>query len=77
MGYGGKLLSKGNTAEAIGAFSEALQLSAHNLDVYLGLARAFFESGNFVQALQTAIDAMRIDPTNKDFQFLLRELMKQ
>lgn len=77
MGYGGKLLSEGNAVEAIVAFSEAVKLSPHNLDAYLGLARAFFESGNFAQALQTTKDAMKIDPTNKDFQFLLRELMKQ
>ncbi len=77
MGSGGKLLSEGNTAEAIGAFSEAVQLSPHNLYAYLGLARAFFESGNFAQALQITKDAMKIDPTNKDFQFLLRGLMKQ
>jgi tetratricopeptide (TPR) repeat protein len=77
MGYGGKLLSEGNAAEAIGAFSEAVKLSPHNLDAYLGLARAFFKSGNFAQALQTAKDAMKIDPTNKDFQFLFRELMRQ
>jgi cytochrome c-type biogenesis protein CcmH/NrfG len=77
MGYGGKLLSEGNAVEATGAFSEAVKLFPHNLDAYLGLARAFFESGNFAQALQTAKDAMKIDPTNKDFQFLLRELMRQ
>lgn len=77
IGYGGKLLSEGNAVEAIGAFSEAVKLSPHNLDAYLGLARAFFKSGNFAQALQTAKDAMKIDPTNRDVQFLFRELMRQ
>lgn len=69
MGYGGKLLSEGNAVEATGAFSEAGKLSPHNLDAYLGLARAFFKSENFAQALQTAKDAMRIDPTNRDVEF--------
>ncbi len=77
MDYGGKLLSEGNAVEAIGAFSEAVRLFPEKLDAYLGLTRAFFKNGKFAEALQTIKDAMKIDPTNEDVQFLFRELMRQ
>jgi tetratricopeptide (TPR) repeat protein len=79
MDFGGRLLSEGNTSGAIDAFSEAVELSPNDLYAYLGLARAFFKSGDFANALQAVREAIKIDPTSKDAQSLSRqlELMKQ
>jgi Flp pilus assembly protein TadD len=74
--YGGKLLSQGNTQQAIGAFSEATKLSPNDVNAHLGLAKSFLKNGDFLKALQVAQEALRLDPANKDIQSLFQELRK-
>lgn len=76
IAFGGDLLSQGNTTEAIEKFSEAITLSPDNATGYLWLARAFVKNGDFLSALQSAKDAIRVDPTNKGAQSLMRQLMR-
>jgi tetratricopeptide (TPR) repeat protein len=76
IAFGGDLLSQGNATEAIGKFSEAIKLSPDNATGYLWLAKAFVKNGDLLSALQSAKDAIRIDPTNKSAQSLMRELMR-
>lgn len=77
MGFGGILLSEGNAGEAIDIFSQAVELSPNSVPAHLGLAQAFFKAGDFRKALQSAQQAIHIDPTNQDAQSLFRELMRQ
>ena len=66
ISYGEKLLSKGNATEAIGKFSEALKMSPDNVTAYLWLGKAFLKNGDFLKALQSVKDAIKIDPTNQN-----------
>ena len=76
IAFGGNLLSKGNATGAISRFSEAIKLSPENATGYLWLAKAFVKNGDFLSALQSAKDAIRLDPTNNSAQSLMRELMR-
>lgn len=74
VSHGGKLLADGSVREAIAAYSEALQLSPDRFDAHLGLARAFLRNGDFVKALQSAGEALKIKPSDRDAQSLLNNL---
>ena len=76
IAFGKDLLSTGNAAEAIAKFSGAIKLSPDNATGYLWLAKAFVKNGDFLSALQSAKDAIRVDPTNNSAQSLMRELMR-
>lgn len=76
IAYGRDLLSRGYTTEAINAFNEAIELSTDNVNAYLGLAKAYFQNDDVLKALSAAGKAMEIDPSNKDAQSLLKQLMK-
>ena len=73
---GRDLLSRGNTIEAIKSFNEAIELSPNSINAYLGLAKAYFQEDDILKALSAAGKAMGIDPSNRDAQFLLNQLMK-
>lgn len=75
--YGGKLLSQGLIREAIAVYSEALQWSPNHFDAHLGLANAFFKNGDYVKALQSARDALRINPNHREAQSLFNNLGKR
>ena len=73
---GRDLLSRGNTAEAINSFNEAIELSPDSVNAYIGLAKAYFQNVDILKALSAAGKAMKIDPSNRDAQSLLNQLMK-
>jgi protein O-GlcNAc transferase len=74
---GGELLSQGKAAEAIEAYREVAQLTPTNLEAYLGLARAFFQHGDYTKALSAVRDALKISPTNLDALSLLRQFQRR
>ena len=76
IAFGGDLLSKGNATDAIGEFREAIKLSPDEASGYLWLAKAFLKNGDFLNAIQAAKDALRIDPTNDGAQALFKELRR-
>lgn len=73
---GRDLLSRGHTTEAINSFNEVIELSRDNINAYLGLAKAYFQKDDIIKALSAAGKAMEIDPSNRDAQSLLKQLMK-
>jgi len=77
VAQGGALLSGGNVRQAISEYSEAVKLGPDNFDAVYGLARALFKNGEFFKALQTAEDAIRFRPTNRDLQSLIQELRRK
>ncbi len=77
LSYGAQLLSQGNASEAISAYTEATQLAPQSLDGYLGLARSFFKSGDFLNALSAAGNAMRLSPNNPDVGSLFQQLQSR
>ena len=77
IGYGGQLLTGGNVSQAIAQYTEAVKLAPNSFEAIFGLAQAFFKNGEFFKALQTAEDALRVNPTNRDLQSLLQELQRK
>lgn len=77
VAHGGALLSGGNVTQAISQYTEAVKLAPNSFDAVFGLAKAFFKNGEFFKALQTAEDAVRVNPTNRDLQSLIQELRKK
>jgi tetratricopeptide (TPR) repeat protein len=74
VSLGAQLITKGNITEAVRTFSEALKLAPNNAGAYLGLARAFLKSGDFIKALDAAQKAAALDPGSNEVLRLLREL---
>jgi len=77
VAYGGALLAKGSISQAISTYSEALKFLPNNFDAVFGLAKAFFRNGDYLKALQTAEDAVRVDPSNRDIQSFIQELRRR
>ncbi|MDH3599284.1 MAG: tetratricopeptide repeat protein, partial [Candidatus Tectomicrobia bacterium] len=77
LAYGGQLLSQGNASEAVSAYTEATQLAPQGVEGYIGLARSFFQSGDFLGALTAAGNAMRLAPTNLDARSLFQQLQRR
>ncbi|MBM2803280.1 MAG: Tetratricopeptide 1 repeat-containing protein, partial [Deltaproteobacteria bacterium] len=77
VAYGGALLSKGSVSQAISAYSEAVKLIPNNFDAVFGLAKALFRNGDYLKALQTAEDAVRVDPSNRDIQSFIQDLRRR
>jgi len=77
IAHGGNSLSRGDVSQAVSAYTEAVKLSPNSFDAVFGLAQAFFRNGEFYRALQTAQDAMRLDPANREAESLLRDLQKR
>ena len=66
---------KGDLSGAVDRYKEALSYAPGNLGAYMGLARAFLQSGDVKKAIEALQDARKVDPNNKDLTNLLRELM--
>jgi len=75
LSFGAKFLSDGKIPEAISAYKQAIMLSPLNIDASLGLARAFFNNGDFQNALKAVRNAIIIDPRSDKAKALLLELM--
>ena len=74
--FGAKLLSEDQFSQAASTFEEAIRLSPNYLQGYLGLARAFWHEGEWVDALKAVQQAATISPTHPEVEALLRELVK-
>jgi len=74
--FGAKLLSEDQFSKAISTFEEVIQLSPDYLQGYVGLARAYWREGEWVEALQAVQRAATISPTHPEVELLLRELAK-
>ena len=77
IAHGGDLLAKGNIPQALSAYSEAVTLAPSSVDALLGLAKTLFRNGEVYKAWQTAQEAMKIEPGNREIQFFLQQLPKQ
>jgi tetratricopeptide (TPR) repeat protein len=77
LAYGGHLLAQGNPSEAVSAYTEATQLAPQSVEGYLGLARAFFQTGEVLRALTAAGNALRLAPTNPDALSLFQQLQRR
>jgi tetratricopeptide (TPR) repeat protein len=75
ISLGGQLLMRGNLSGAIDRYKEALSYAPYSVGAYMGLARAFLQSGDVKRAIEALQDANKIDPGNKDPLNLLRELL--
>ncbi len=74
IALGGSLVSQGRASDAISVFNEALKFSPNNLDAYLGLANAFLTNGDILKALRTIDTVIKLDPTNREAQSLIKEM---
>lgn len=77
LNFGGQLLSKENFSEAITLYRSLLEAAPGaqaSLSAYLGLAKAYLQSGQFMDALRAATEATRIDPALQDPRRLLDSL---
>ncbi len=75
VALGGQLLLQGNLSGAIDRYKEALSYSPDNVGAYIGLARAFLQSGDLKKAIEELQDGWKVDPSNRDIPNLLRELL--
>jgi tetratricopeptide (TPR) repeat protein len=75
LSFGAEFLAKRKIPEAISAYKQALMLSPLNIDASLGLARAFFNNGDFQNAMRAVRNAIKIDPKSNEAKALLFELM--
>lgn len=76
VAHGGALLSQGDVSPAISAYTEAARLAPTNFEAIFGLARAFFRNGEYSRALRAAEDAVRVNPSSRDLQSLMRDLRR-
>lgn len=77
LNFGGQLLSKGSFTEAITLYRSLLEAAPGaqaSLSAYLGLAKAYLQNGQFLDALRAATEATRIDPALQDPRQLLDSL---
>ncbi len=75
ISLGGELLSEGKTTEAIAVYDEAVKVAPHNATVYIGLARALLKNGDMLKAVDAIKNALEIDPSNRDAQFLFKNIL--
>jgi len=73
--YGTQLVSQGKLTEAISQFQEATKLTPNEFSPYFGLAKAFFQKGQIVEALSALKTAMLINPKSGEAQNLLMKLL--
>lgn len=77
LNLGGRLLSEGRPADAVGMFQALLQSGPDtrtSLSAYLGLAKAYLRDGRYMEALRAATEATRLDPGLHDPNRLLDSL---
>jgi len=75
MALGGKSISDGNLKDAISAYKDILELSPNYFDAYLGIAKAFFKSGDYERALEAAKKALELHPSSDEAMSLIRQLL--
>ena len=75
IALGGKSISEGNFHDAIPIFKEALSLSPNNFDAYIGIAKAFLNNGDYINAIDAAKKALEIYPGSEEAISLIRQLL--
>lgn len=74
---GYQLLQAGKYQDAIKAFQAAIALNANDIRGYIGLSRAYQQSGNLTAAIQQMRKAVALNPSDADFQIILGEQLVQ
>ncbi|MFA5027824.1 MAG: tetratricopeptide repeat protein [Candidatus Methylomirabilota bacterium] len=69
-------LSNGSARDAIGFLQQYLQHDTANLSALLGLGKAYWQSGEMLQALGAFRRALELSPGNDEAQRLLRGLLR-
>ncbi|MFZ5765662.1 MAG: tetratricopeptide repeat protein [Thermodesulfobacteriota bacterium] len=75
LGHGGQLLQQGRAGEAIGVYREALGYNSSNSDAYLGLTRAFLQTGDWLKAKDTLTEALRAHPGSSSLNQFLQQML--
>ena len=76
MAFGHQLFSEGRFNDAIDAYSQSLELVPGKVQSYIGLARAFFENGDYSKALNTVRQALRTSPESEELNNLFNQLLQ-
>lgn len=61
---GTKALEAGRAAEAVAAFSEAIQINPKSAEAYVGRGRALVQLGEFARAMRDLNKAIELEPAN-------------
>lgn len=75
IAYGGSLLSEGNYTGAITQFTDAVRLAPGNFDAYSGLVKSFVKNGDYLSAIKTVNEAMKIAPSEQE-RSLLQDMLR-
>jgi tetratricopeptide (TPR) repeat protein len=66
--------SNGKYRESIDLLKEFLKYDARNLQAYLNIAKAYWESGDRSQALDAVKQVLKLDPRHEEaLRFMLRK----
>ena len=74
--FGHELFSEGRFTEAVSAYSESLSLTPDKVQSYIGMARAYFENGDFSEAPKTLRQAMKNVPESDEVKDLFNQLLQ-
>ena len=72
-----ELLKSGKVRDAVKEYTEAIKANPDNIGAYIGLAKAFFRSGDFIKALDAAEKAISLDPDSKEALGIIKDLLKK
>ena len=76
LAFGHQLLSEGRFNDAVDAYSQSLDVVPGNIQSYIGLARAWFEKGDFSKALKTVRKALQVSPESDELKQLFNQLLQ-
>lgn len=76
LAHGQALMDRREWAQAIEQFSGVIDRAPETLSAYIGLAKAFFASGEFRNALDAIRRALKLEPGNRDAGELLGKLLR-
>lgn len=74
LSFGTEMLKKGKASAAVEAFSETIKMAPDKIDGYIGLAKAFLANGNALKALETAKEALSLNPSAQEAKELFNQL---
>jgi tetratricopeptide (TPR) repeat protein len=74
-GFSASLLTQGRFTAAVSTFEEAVKVAPANVNAHIGLARAFFSSGDVTRAYGAILNALDLDPASAEAQTLFFNLL--
>jgi len=74
VALGRELLESRRTREAIDAYADAARLAPGHMDAYIGLAEAYYLSGELGEALEHILEVLQSSPADPDARALYRLL---